>query len=315
MNDVPEQYRFKQMLFASVDIANSTAYKSMCANESKPWAHVFRGFFDEFPALMAKCFADTRTNLVDSRKPERCMDVWKFVGDEILFFAELRNHGDAAYHAQALKNALHGYTDQLRSRHSTLGLKGTIWNAGFPVINVEVDTQVDTNSPPARDFLGPSVDLGFRLAAFADARRIPVSADVALFLISSSRTSSDGIHLLVDPPQYLKGFNTHAPYPLIWIDRCDGKPSAEDKVLGRSRECTENSLRDYLNEFYATSSMPKPFIEGDPGPIFGPVPQIFCERREQLMKDDTDLQLKLADGKNDPSAMATTTNPPLPDLY
>jgi len=247
------------------------------------------------------------------------MDVWKLVGDEILFVAEISRHEEAAYHVAALIDALNGYSEELSRRNKELALKGTVWGAGFPVLNVEVAAQ-SARDARAVDYLGPSVDLGFRLAAHADRRRVPISADIALFLKHSrsvSTKASNCLKVFLDPPLSLKGIHAGSGYPMLWVDRLRGKETAEDRLLGRLRDGDRDAhLLEYLEEQFLPGSinLMKPFIETDPSPLFSQVPASFAEWRQKLMDDDPDLKYDQAESVTVPQETGPAIPPILPDI-
>jgi hypothetical protein len=308
---IPDHYRFRYRIFASADIIGSTAFKSGQAKQGEPWAHVFRGFFDEFPKVLAAEFDRLDELLIPGAKPSACMEVWKFAGDEILFVAELVRHEEAVYHVLALKSALNAYSDKLA--HKGLGLKGTVWGAGFPVMNVQVTTSSAPDGMSARDFLGPSIDLGFRLATLADRRRIPISADIAAFLLAARRGPVvKALHILVDPPQALKGIDAAGGYPILWVDRRDGRETPEDRLLHRPRRCDPDALAEYLDEQFraGTAGLMRPFIERDKTGQFADIPAEFVARRDALVSNDLDLRYDTDSQESDPSTVGTV--PPLP---
>lgn len=313
--NLDDPYQFKYRLLASADIIGSSAFKSGQASIRKPWAHVFRGFFDEFPKRLAAAFERLDGELAPDGRPSSPFDVWKLVGDEILFCTEIKRHEEVVYHTLALKDALKSYSDELSKKHPGLELKGTIWGAGFPVLNVAVDTQASPGSGRIRDYLGPSVDLGFRLAQFADRRKLVLSADVALFLTiarASSAACQRSLFLFLDPPQILKGINAGGPYPIFWIDRLDGKATHEDLLLGRERKVEPDALHQYLESLFSlgTVGLMRPFIETDPSPNFRQIPDEFKNWRDAIRKDDVEYQYLL--GKATPKSQGAKRQPPLP---
>lgn len=314
--DIPEKYKFRYRVFASADIVGSTAFKTAKASERQSWARVFRGFFDEFPKAVSRSFNSLiLEGAVEACKPSECMKVWKLVGDEVLLYADIKQHEHVLFHAIAFKDALNEYSEKLGKKG--LALKGAIWGAGFPVMNVAVEVTVSASGDKAIDFLGPSVDLGFRLAAMADDRRIPISADIAHFLRYAKANSSDvgrKATIFVDPPQVLKGIQAGRGYPILWLDRLDGKETNEDKLLGRSRNSDINDvLRDYLAEKFQAKSvgLTRPFIEGDKSADFSQIPQEFVDWRERLMADDPDEQYGKAAAQT-PETTGQLVEPPPP---
>lgn len=318
---IPQQYKFCYRVLASVDIVGSTAFKSGQARVHQSWAHIFRNFFEEFPSRLAQSFKEIQDDATNPCKPPREMGIWKFVGDEILFFADIGRHEQVAFHVLSLKHAVNQYAKELSTKYKALGLKGTVWGAGFPCANVEVQTKIDRDSPNARDFLGESVDLGFRLAGYADARRIPLSPEVAWFLLhfrEKMPKGTEAIHIFAEPPQMLKGIRGGQKHPILWLDRLDGKPSREDRMLGIQRAYDAGILKDYLEDHFDTDNggLGRPFVESDPDKFFNAVPEAFVKWRDQLVKEDADLgyerSLKPRDLKKGSSKVAPPPRPPPP---
>ncbi|MEO5338789.1 MAG: hypothetical protein H7841_18195 [Magnetospirillum sp. WYHS-4] len=149
---------------------------------------------------------------------------WKAAGDELLYVLELRDIRQAGFALDVLRVAIHRYRGRLR-RYGRLDLKATAWIAGFPVNNMEIvlgpvppslartpawqaskDNRLfrlllrhysyeqshagesDERDMGVLDFIGPQMDLGFRLAKFASPRKFVISADLAYLLCSKVET-------------------------------------------------------------------------------------------------------------------------------
>ena len=247
------------------------------------------------------------------------MRIWKFVGDEILFHVELGRHEEVLFHAIALKKAVNEYGMKLAQKHPGLELKATLWGAGFPVSNVEVVTTASHQNeqsganPPALDFLGPNVDLGFRLAQHANRRRLVLSAEIALLIFHARKSKQpiDELHLFLDPPREMKGFGSNE-YPILWLDRGDGEPTPEDILLGRERKYDHDAMSRYLNQHFSSGFFAeRPFIENDPSMPFKQVPLNYNDRRKRLIQEDSDRQYDKA-SKEPGEATAQPKQPPLP---
>src|SRR5258707_1843028 len=82
-------WRWKLRLFASADLVGSTAYKATQRTSATPdWAALFREFFRDFPTFVKDLYSSLppkHKECAEQLKP------WKFLGDEILFVAELKN--------------------------------------------------------------------------------------------------------------------------------------------------------------------------------------------------------------------------------
>lgn len=81
---------WKLRLFASADIAGSTAFKARRSEAVVPeWAPTFREFLLSFPDAV-----QTEYSRLPDKSPvtDLTLKPWKFSGDEAIFCVQLRNH-------------------------------------------------------------------------------------------------------------------------------------------------------------------------------------------------------------------------------
>ncbi|MBS0219990.1 MAG: hypothetical protein JSR91_04530 [Proteobacteria bacterium] len=236
---------------------------------------------------------------------------WKGVGDEVLFTKIVRSPLDA----MAALHALLGLMEEQRRQFAAkpqwqrLNVKGTAWLAGFPINNAEVILPVKDGRPVAgalddpvaenyrllalrdrapaatralfhADYIGPSVDLGFRLREFADPRRLVISADLAWLICHAHRGCHESecarcAYLRMPEIGYegrlaLRGILGGEPYPLMWIESDPANPlnNAEDRLLrhlpGGARRRPLLPLWDFCNAFLNGDSplRMRPYIPG-----------------------------------------------------
>lgn len=302
-----DPFRWCRRIFASVDVVGSTQFKMRQPEDSGTWANVFRQFFDEFPTTLRSRYASLGS--IAGGGEVVPMRVWKYIGDEILFVAELTRHEQVAFHVMAFKDALNEYALQFKKKpgQAGLALKGAIWGAGFPVSNAQVAPRRDGETHGVEDYLGPCVDQGFRLCSLADSRRVPLSVDIAYMLALIPLSTGHAFHVSCEEPKSHKG--VPAPYPHIWLDRLDGKQTQEDLILHRKQTRKIGELRDYLDEVYAASrpGLFRPFIEGDPSPHFNVIPPNLSATRQRLIDDSGD---KFADPHTAPAPLSAPEVPP-----
>lgn len=209
-------------LFLSVDLVGSTAFKNSSeADTGKgqgplPWTNVFKEFYQSFPRMFAK--------KVDGHKLEAALrpSLVKAIGDELLFQVEIQSCLDASAILRFFAKALGEYSVQQLKDHPKLRLKGTAWIAGFPINNYRIPFFDEHGKPSQVDFIGPSMDTGFRIAKFATPLKLVVAVDLALLTL----TSEQGPKLRFDGTQDLRGVLSGRPYPIFWT-KVDGR----DKVL------------------------------------------------------------------------------------
>ena len=114
------------------------------------------------------------------------------------------------------------------------------------------------------DYIGPAIDIGFRLAAHATARKFVLSVGAAYILSMTTVQRSKNIQLRFDGAFPLKGVFGGADYPIFWIDMAtsDDISGLEDKLLGRVT-FDRDVVTQYCEKFFEDNSgytFP-PFIE------------------------------------------------------
>lgn len=204
-------------------------------------------------------------------------------------------------HLHALKLAMSEYESSLAAKGHNLGLKATAWLAGFPVINSEVWlAQPGEEDDFVRDFLGPSIDLGFRLTRFADGRRIPVSVDLAYLLAKSANHVSEELKptILFGSSESLKGVMDGKKYPVLWVDRLDGTQTSEDVLRCIERRCDYGAICRFADDLFEREGNPcleRPFIEDDDDEDIRKVPDYMRSRRKEIEVADADRSYENAE--------------------
>ena len=244
----------KLLLFLSADVHNSTAFKNDLRHDGsvQGWLATFKTFYSRFPIFLArKC---------TSRRVVAPV-LWKLLGDELIFAVELKKSEEAVSYVQSLREAITQYNADWKRKNVELALKGTAWVAHFPVFNAEIQIKEPNDANKFRvDYIGPAMDIGFRLARLASKRKLIVSVDLALMLL---HTNND-LRVFFDGRETLKGALHNKPYPVIWVDvLVEGKGSPEDELRGIHP--SQNKLKKYCEAFIAEMNevMSRPFIDGD----------------------------------------------------
>ena len=194
-------------IFLSVDLVGSTAFKNSPRSESESrlgpaWANVFVQFYNGFPLLFERTLSDS--SLPTDIRPT----VIKALGDELLLQTEVQNHNEARRVVQFFALAMSEYKRKNLMPYSLL-LKGTAWIAGFPNNNHKVTL---AGAKGHDDFIGPSMDTGFRLAKHAKPAKLIVSVDLALLMLNGH----EGCRLYCDGFEPLQGVLDGRPYPILW---------------------------------------------------------------------------------------------------
>jgi hypothetical protein len=236
----PPQRAPVSKLFLSVDLTGSTAFKQRMFNPKSPWQKVFLHFYREFPqVLFQQQHGGPAENLA--------FNLWKAVGDELLFTCDLRNERDIFNAVRLWIRAMQVFTSEGLKEHTALGVKGAAFLATFPgpdhestipwrpdveesgrdvvLLNEEaVGAEERDTTKYLFDFFGPSIDTGFRITDKSTPRYMPLSVEVAyaLAIVQNHHNSTTDNYTsrdlkLLDSLE-LKGVWGGREYPVFAID-------------------------------------------------------------------------------------------------
>ncbi|WPC24717.1 hypothetical protein N4239_02695 [Brachyspira hyodysenteriae] len=202
-------------LFVSFDLVNSTEYKSK--NTDNNWIKIFNNFYDKTRIFFKKQFNNMLPML------------WKYVGDEILFYIKIIDIDDLYNSLDKVSNTIEYIITELEKSNTQnmpkLSVKSSVWLANCSTYsennennNINI-TFTDENGNENKDFLGNYIDIGFRISKYVTARNIVVSAELAYLLsIMSPPKNTDNIRskLKIVSFEILKGVWDKRAYPIIW---------------------------------------------------------------------------------------------------
>jgi hypothetical protein len=204
-------------LFLSVDISGSTEFKARFTGQgAEGWLATFRTFFTSFPLMVA---GQIGFEFLDQDETP-AIDVWKVMGDEVVFVAQPGSAEELTSMLIALLRTMRIYED----RHFAdlpLRLKATAWLADFEGANIEIEIPELSSGAHGehRDFIGPDIDLGFRISKFARPSSLTVSLDVAEAVLNAANTERASLYLM--GREGLKGVMFGRPYPIVWMHAAD----------------------------------------------------------------------------------------------
>lgn len=199
-------------LFLSVDMVGSTEFKARFTGQSSEgWLATFKAFFTNFPLMAAGQIGFEF--LDDGHTP--ALQVWKVMGDEVVFTTEPRSPEEVTSTLLALLRTMRMYEEK-HFQEVPLRLKGTAWLAdvGGPNIEIEIP-ELSTGQGAHLDYIGPDIDLGFRISKFARPGTIVISLDVLEVILSAGNGQATAMHLVGREP--LKGVLFGYPYPIVWL--------------------------------------------------------------------------------------------------
>ena len=243
----------------SVDIIESTSYKNTKPNEPQHWLSFFLEFYREFDVHFQGTLEKHKKELASPKKFKKPL-LWKSLGDELIYSAQLTHHEQIPLLVKSFQDAAIAYSPFLQEKESWLGLKATAWIAGFPCGNAEIMLPIKGHHKA--DYIGPLIDIGFRLSKYSNARKFVISIELA-YLLSRFHFHFSGLKIYYEGSEPLKGVLNNKPYPIFWLNMIKDQETPEDKLLEpvKIEEVTEFA-QHYIKETGKPLRMP--FIKGDP---------------------------------------------------
>jgi len=216
----PEEYH----VFCSFDLVNSTALKA----KNKTWPVIISSFSDFVIDAVSKRVKD--------------LAPWKFLGDEVVFTQQIRRFQDLPDLLPKIYDTLRFVIGRIHETfpeaRGLVSVRATAWGAfclngvgDLEQTSKKVADQPDRNIRIGRrkggelkelvepDFMGPSIDEGFRLQRFAPRGRLAVSAELAYFVSQGGgKARKIAKCLRIVSFEVLKGIWSERRYPIVWYD-------------------------------------------------------------------------------------------------
>jgi len=282
-------------VFFSADIEGATAYKTTMRtlDSEEDWCYLFETFYREFPNTFKGEYQDLSKQHATIKIPDPLKPVvWKYGGDEILLYAPLTDYGQILEHLRAFYQSIINYNQVLIDRNITVRCKGTAWLAGFPVNNRIISFQsIEKGGSTVIDFIGSSIDCGFRLTKFATSQKLVVSLDLLWMFAEALTKYKNAKHFASLQDIYyegkfaLKGVWSGTPYPVFWIDALTTRP-IEEKWVTKVEKCAIGDIIEFcekINDSMSSSDFIRPFIKSDHPHPFDKIPEGFEEKRQRII--------------------------------
>lgn len=229
------------ILFLSCDLQNSTQFKQKSVDG---WIATFLAFYSEFPSLLATKITDSYPDLRDR------LSLWKAIGDELIFSVRLQSEKECSDAIDAWLATMLMFETQHLLGKTPMTLKGGAFLATVPspdrrvaiprtvqivddrsqrdaeATNEATLNNAEASGDFAMDFVGPSIDTGFRVLKFASRRYFVLTVEVAhlLFKHYSDGVQGDRRAYLLGT-HVLKGVWSGQPYPVFALARELEKPT------------------------------------------------------------------------------------------
>lgn len=224
------------ILFLSCDLQNSTQFKQRSADG---WVTTFLAFYTEFPSLLATKITDSYPELRGR------LSLWKAIGDELIFSLRIQSERECSDAVDAWMATMLEFEVQHLLGKTPMTLKGGGFLATVPspdrrvaiprtVQAADGGSQLDAQQMNeatlnaddmtgnfVMDFVGPSIDTGFRVLKFAARGYFVLTVEVAhlLFKHYNDDKARRGRRAYLLGTHPLKGVWGGRPYPVFAIAR------------------------------------------------------------------------------------------------
>jgi hypothetical protein len=242
--------RSQLRLFMSVDLEGSTSLKQKRSQKrgNEDWLKWIFAFIYQFTP---DYFHPALSNLEPPLE-------WKILGDEIIYQIEITASGQTGDYLTALIKAIASWnSEQHTTRQSgqdaNLLVKGAAWFAGFPVCNTLLPRKKRQT-----DFVGPAIDLGFRLSKYSTPKQLAVSVDVLWRLWYEENPTELAAFYL--GRREMKGILDGKGYPLFVLEVSSTAMDKKERALTNSRgnPGTDNwgKMGSFCEEFIRETQIP-----------------------------------------------------------
>lgn len=188
------------------------------------WSIIIRNLFNDFNS----CFCNFL--LQEEIYP------WKFCGDELIYCIPVQKRKDVYRYTLAFYKTLR-VLDKKCTESNLIRLKGSAWTAGFPVRNRIIETPIPETfrkkddskdiseenflifEYPHLDYVGPEMDIGFRIGKYTNPGLIVVSLELA-YILSDAETEcvpGERFSIINVGWEVLKGVWDEKKYPILWL--------------------------------------------------------------------------------------------------
>jgi hypothetical protein len=226
-----------------VDLVNSTKFKSKYPDK---WAAVFMKFYD------------TVFKHVDKATGAK---VWKYIGDEVLFYLEISKMEQILRAPDKLLSAMLSAQEEFYGADiedivkNFLYFKGALWIAAVQRYKATQSALFPSNiyfdlSDGSLDFLGVEIDEGFRMAGNVSPGKIVVDPKVAYLLCTNQDPRHKEIceyaidRLRLISYKKLNGIWEERRFPIIWYSNSWADP---DKAFLYDEKYANSLVDTYLS--------------------------------------------------------------------
>ena len=184
----------------------------------------------DWSQIISKCFEDFNTEFIKNLN-KKTIFPWKMAGDELIYCENVDTRDDVHIYLMAFFKTLRFFDKKYLDKGSYIRLKGSAWTAGFPIRNRIMTPITYPNFPKqcipktlcslnTEDYMGPEIDIGFRIGKFTFPGIIVISLELAYILLTSkfSNEQTERLRVIDTGWEVLKGVWEEKKYPILWLD-------------------------------------------------------------------------------------------------
>lgn len=247
-----KKYVKRVFIFVSFDLVNSTSYKQQDRND---WPSVFSEFF----------------GIIESELKKRIdnINVWKYVGDEILFYKEIKSMEEILEAPSKVFSAMDVSRGKLYDiknfSRNKLYIKSTLWISPIRNILDEDNKKTIVDVIPCLDesiidFIGPDIDEGFRISKYSSQNKLVLDAKITYFMLENKSKINELCDYNVEDRikivgyRHLKGIWNNRLYPIIWYHKDWLNP---ENMFLYDEHINSDISNEFKNNNYKTESIKK----------------------------------------------------------
>jgi len=229
-----------KILFPNIsgEQVDSILYKGL-KDECSDWAAVIEEHFHGFHQMFEKKLKEYKLPKGLSFDSKNILP-WKSIGDELIYSIKLNNAGSLHVFLYNFISAIEEYNSRLKQGNQ-IGMKGTAWTAGFPVRNRIIN--IPGNQ---KDYLGPDMDIGFKLKSCVKAGFVVVCMNI-VDLVGRFETTNQ-IYIKHVGWDVLKDVWKGKPYPIFWA-------SHSKDIHRNENNCGETFISKFTEKWLDEASL------------------------------------------------------------
>lgn len=173
--------------------------------------------YQDWSQIISQCFSDFNIEFIKRRIDVGFFDEifpWKMAGDELIYCITVSNRKEVYLQLKAFFLTLRFFDKSYEAKEDRIRLKGAAWTAGFPIRNRVMD------SLGKLDYMGPEIDIGFRIGKFAFPGVIVCSLELVCILLDGRlalQSEKSKFRVIDTGWENLKGVWNGRKYPIYWL--------------------------------------------------------------------------------------------------